>query len=159
MVSQVKKLDSLTRRAGGVGHNAFLFLLLLTARCSLPAAFAATEIKGKVVEVAADTVKIETESGLVPHVGDAATIFFTPPGSDIEVLVGTARVTEVGTGFVQAKVESTKGKVERDHLVKITSDNPQTRMAAPGGGVSATIAAVAGGLLGLVAANLLGKVT
>jgi hypothetical protein len=179
MVSQVKKLDSPTVKARGVGHNASLFLLLLAAMCSLPAAFAATEIKGKVVEVAADTVKIETESGLVPNVGDEVKIFFTPPGSDIEVSVGTARVTEVGPGFVQAKVETTKGKVEKDQLAKIVSDSRQKNITSPGdgggvpatispqksvaasgeGGVPATIAAFAGGLLGLVAAHLLGKVT
>jgi hypothetical protein len=107
--------------------NVYTPLLLLVAMLLLPCNLAAVEIEGTVVEATADTAKITTESEFIPNVGDKVKIFFKVPGLDDEVLVGTATVTETSEGFVRAKIENSTGKVSRDQLVKIFSENPKKR--------------------------------
>jgi hypothetical protein len=58
------------------------------------------EIGGTVSEATADTATIITDSDLVPSAGDRVEIFFKIPGTDDEVLVGTARVSGIGRGKV-----------------------------------------------------------
>jgi hypothetical protein len=60
----------------------------------------AVEIGGTVSEATADTATIITDSDLVPSAGDRVEIFFKIPGTDDEVLVGTARVSGIGRGKV-----------------------------------------------------------
>jgi WD40 repeat protein len=90
----------------------------------------AAEIKGKVAEVKELTVKIVSDSDLVPKVGDKVEIVFVIPGIDDVAHVAEAKVTEIGDDFILAKIESRKGKVAKNQTAKIFSDSPQKRQKA-----------------------------
>jgi hypothetical protein len=91
----------------------------------------AVEIGGKVSEITADSATIITDSDLEPSAGDKVEIFFKIPGTDDEVLVGTARVSEVGRDSIRAKIEKASGTVEKGQLARITSPNPRQKVTTP----------------------------
>ena len=101
-------------------------LLILT----LPVPLHAIELNGTVREASGDTAAIVTQSDLLPRVGDKVDIFFTIPGADDEISVGTARVTEIGAESIKVKVENATGTVAKEQLVRIHSENPTKRAAA-----------------------------
>jgi Domain of Unknown Function (DUF1080) len=87
------------------------------------------EIKGKVAEVKDHTVKITSDSDLVPKVGDKVEIVFVIPGIDDVAHVAEAKVTEIGDDFILAKIESRKGKVAKNQTARIFSESPQKRLS------------------------------
>lgn len=87
----------------------------------------AAEIKGTVRSVSDGTAAVAIEGELAPNVGDKAEIFFNLAGTDVSV--ATASVTKVEADAVQLKVENASGDVAKDQLVRITSANPQKRVA------------------------------
>ncbi len=112
-------------------HNIYLPFLLFAAVLFLSGNVAAVEIMGTVIEATPETAKIATDSEFIPNVGDKVKIFFKIPGLEDEVLVGTAQVIESNAGFVQAKIESATGTVDRDQLANITSESPRKKTATP----------------------------
>jgi hypothetical protein len=91
----------------------------------------AVEINGTVREASGNTATIVTESNLVPAVGDKVEVFFKMAGADIDISVGTGRVTEVSADSIKVSIEQTTGEVTRDQLVRIHSDDPTTRAVSP----------------------------
>jgi FG-GAP repeat len=103
--------------------------------CLLATVFASgrslgAEIKGKVIEVKDVTVKITTDSELIPSVGDQLEIVFAIPGVDDVAHVAEGKVTEIGGDFILAKIERAKGKVAKNQIVRIISNNPVKRVAS-----------------------------
>ena len=88
----------------------------------------AVEIKGKVVEVRDDTVKIAADSqDLLPNPGDKVEVYFEIPGLDDVAVAGSGKVAEADGEVIVAKLDRGAGKVAKDHLVKILCDNPRKK--------------------------------
>src|SRR6185503_5566207 len=82
-----------------------LFLLLLLAPGSQ---LSSAEINGQVSQTTESTVRIVTDSELVPNVGDPVQIYFEIPGLGEAVEVGTGKVTAVSAEFIEVRIEHAK---------------------------------------------------
>lgn len=91
----------------------------------------AVDIEGTVRDASGGIATIVTQSELLPNVGDKVDIFFKIPGTNDEVSVGTGSVSAIGQDAIQVKIEQATGEVSRDHLVRMHSDKPIKRAAAP----------------------------
>jgi len=90
----------------------------------------AAELKGKVISVAAQQVRLAIEGDYLPQVGDQATISFQIPGGPT-VRVGTWKVSELGADFVTATLVEATGTPAVDQIAIIDSAKPSRRF--PGG--------------------------
>jgi len=104
-----------------------IWLLLSLLGCWLVTEAQAGDIEGTVTEVESDTVQITTQSEMLPNVGDPVTVFFKIPGTDDEILVGSGRITAIRGDVISAKLEKAMGKPQKDQLVRITSEKPQSK--------------------------------
>src|ERR1700686_4118100 len=89
----------------------------------------AAEIKGTIRSVNGGTVTVALQGDSIPGVGDKAEIFFKLAGTDDDVSVATGSVLKVDPDSVELKIENATGDLAKDQLVRITSDNPQKRVA------------------------------
>lgn len=114
-----------------LGATVLLLVLALAAR-------AAVELKGTVVAVSGQEVRIKVDSEMLPEVGDAVTLSFSVSGG-LALPIGTWRVSRIdGDVVVATQVEAT-GRAAPGHAATITSENPRRReqptveRPAPGG--------------------------
>src|SRR5262245_22981377 len=84
----------------------------------------AAELKGKVVGVEGQVVRISSDSEQVPNVGDPVEIYFQIPGLSDSVQIGTGKVTETNQQFIMATIDNLKGKLSRNQLARMTSSAP-----------------------------------
>lgn len=113
--------------------------LFVFAPLALAASLDGAEIMGQVRDTTGDTASVVTEGDLVPAVGDSGEIFFKVV-DDAEVFVGSGRVLKVESDSIQLKIEDATGDVAKGQLVRITSENPQTRspITAPSSSLSSS---------------------
>jgi nucleoid-associated protein YgaU len=97
-----------------------------TQPASSPAARAReAELTGTVTDVSGDSIKIALDSDLVPNTHDKVEFFFTIPGLDDEIAVGTGVVTSVKGDVISARFEEGSGIPKAGNLVRIHSANPR----------------------------------
>src|SRR2546423_6800053 len=114
--------------------------ILVLAALILPSRLAAIEIRGKVIEVNEGTIKITTDSDLVPNIGDKVEIIFEVPGIEKAAHIADADVSQIGDDFILAKIEKAKGKVVRNLVATIRANNPRKRsQAVPTGSGQSTV--------------------
>ncbi|MBM4020512.1 MAG: tetratricopeptide repeat protein, partial [Planctomycetes bacterium] len=118
-------------------------VLLMTCPALAGRLTAAETIKGRVADVSNDAVKIKTEGEWLPAVDDPVEIYFEMPGVPEGATVAEGKVSAVAADAVTVKTDRTFTAVERNHLVRITSEKPQRRPPAgekaPPGGQSLAI--------------------
>lgn len=88
----------------------------------------AAELKGKVIGVSEQQVRIAIGGDYLPQVGDEVKISFRIPGGP-EVRVGTWKVSKVELDFVEAEVVTATGKPAIDQIATIISPTPSRRGA------------------------------
>ena len=106
------------------------FVATLLVAVTFSIALNAAEIMGTVRETSGDIATIVTDGDAVPAVGDKAEIFFKLAGDDAEISVGSGKVSGVASDSVQVKIDSASGKIEKDHLVRVSSSNPTKRVTS-----------------------------
>lgn len=89
----------------------------------------AEEIKGTIAKVEGTKCEISTAAELLPAVGDTMTISAEIAGIG-QAEVGTAKVTRVEGGRIEAQVQRATGRVEAGQSVVINSPDPTRRMGA-----------------------------
>ena len=89
------------------------------------AAFAA-DLKGKVIGVSGQQVRLSIDGDLLPQVGDEVTISFQIPGGPL-VRVGKWKVSEVKMDLVEATLVTATGTPTVDQIAIIQSLNPTPR--------------------------------
>ena len=105
--------------------------LLLAVLCGVPLFATAAEIKGTVRSAKDKYAEIATDSDLLPRPGDKVEIFFTIPGSTVEISVASGHVVEIVAESVAVEIDSATGTVSKDHFARFTSANPLKKSAAP----------------------------
>lgn len=108
-------------RAMRIAFLVIASLLLLAETC------AAEEILGKVADANEDTVRITTDSSVLPRDGDVVEIYFQVPGLDESVQIGFGKVTGVTVEFITARIDKAKTKLTRNQLARVTSASPRPR--------------------------------
>ena len=106
------------------------FCVALLAFAFSHAVLQAAELTGRVVQASAGSADVRLDSDLVPNPGDAAKIFFTLPGSEDEVLVGSGTVTAVEGSTARVKLDDTGVTPQKDQLARVTSSSPKPKSAA-----------------------------
>jgi len=97
-------------------------LIVLLGSCDVAVS---AEIKGTVRSATKNTATIAIQGQLTPNVGDPVQIYFKLAGSDVEISVGSGKVTTVHPGSIEAKIDKATGTVATDQLARITSQNPK----------------------------------
>ncbi len=93
----------------------------------------AAEIKGKVVEIQAESVSLKLDSDLLPNVGDKVEIYIELEGLDDVALVASGKVSKADGDVVLVKIDETPGKLEKAQLARISSAQPRKRtISIPG---------------------------
>lgn len=105
------------------------FGLLCAIALILATQIRAAEITGTVRSVSGGTAIVALQGENVPSVGDKAEVFFKLAGAEEDVSVATGSVLRVEADSVEVKIENATGEVAKDLLVRITSPNPQKRVA------------------------------
>jgi len=123
---QAQPSMSPSRKISACGRSlcclAFVFGMLQSQAAAIGA-----EIKGKVAEATEKTVRIVTDSDLLPNIGDKVEIYFEIPGLDDAVQVGTGLVTAVDANSITATIGETKTQLTRNQLARVTSASPRKR--------------------------------
>lgn len=98
---------------------------------ALVAQMRALEIAGKVESVSGETARVTADGDLVPNAGDKVDIFFKMAGLDEEIAVANGKVAEVDADGIKVRIDEATGTVQKDQLVRITSEHPQKKLIAP----------------------------
>src|SRR5262249_25977118 len=83
----------------------------------------AQEIKGRVVEVTGDSVKVRTDSNVQPARGDKVAFSFAIPGLDEVAAAGSGTVTGVEDGLVIVRIQGTK-RTAKGYLAAVRTSQP-----------------------------------
>jgi RNase P/RNase MRP subunit p29 len=88
------------------------------------------DIVGKIQQVEGSLVRVSVDSDLIPRPGDKFQIYFQISGLDEPVDVGTGVMVELDGDLIVARIEKASGKVAKNHQIKFSSDQPQSRKAS-----------------------------
>lgn len=93
----------------------------------------AAEINATVESAAGKSATLQTDSSLLPSLGDKVKIYFKLPGTDDEISVAEGAVVETAGDRIKVEIKEATGTVEKNQLARIDSTKPQAKAQGDAG--------------------------